>query len=123
SPHDADDLVQETFVRVHAGLPALRDATRLGAWLAAIAANVLADHGRGRALNVVSLDADRSLDALPDARPANGADTDLRAVVAGWIEDFLGRLEPDDAALLRAVELDGRAQVDVARELGLAPSG
>ncbi len=47
---------------------------------------------------------------------------ELEAAVAGWVEAFLARLDPEDAAILRSVDLEGRAQVDVARELGLAPS-
>ena len=136
SAHDADDLVQETFLRVQARLAGLRDGERLGPWVAAIAANVLADHGRARGRRADPLDPalegalEGALDAgaaacASPAEPATGGceDEDLRAAVAGWIEAFLGRLDPEDAAILRAVDLAGRAQVDVARELGLSPSG
>jgi RNA polymerase sigma-70 factor (ECF subfamily) len=49
SESDADDLVQETFLRVQARLGLLRERGRLDAWVSAIAANLLADHGRRRA--------------------------------------------------------------------------
>ncbi len=119
SAHDADDLVQETFTRVLARLSTLRAGERLDAWIGAIAAHALADHGRGRARRPTALAQgdDEAERAPPDD------DADLRFAVAGWIEAFLARLSPEDAALLRAVDLEGRAQVDVARELGLAPSG
>ncbi len=41
-----DDLVQETMLRVHQGLPALRDGRRLHAWVYRIARRALADHYR-----------------------------------------------------------------------------
>lgn len=114
SAHDADDLVQETFTRALAKLSSVRSRERVGAWLAAVAANVLADHRRSRRPAPLADD---------DELAAALEDEDLSAAVAGWIEPFLVRLDAADAALLRAVDLEGRAQIDVARELGLSPSG
>ena len=122
SSHDAEDLVQETFTRVQARLGALRDGERLDAWVGAIAANVLADHGRRQARRAAPLEESVAGREPKASSSCDGGDIDLRAAVAGWIEAFLHRLAPEDAAILRAVDLEGRAQVDVARELGLAPS-
>jgi RNA polymerase sigma-70 factor, ECF subfamily len=120
SAHDADDLVQETFLRVQARLASLRDGERLDAWVGAIAANVLADHHRRRAHGAQPLEDACSASSEPAAPQED--DVDLRLAVAGWLDAFLAGLEPRDAAILRAVDLEGRAQVDVAAELGLAPS-
>lgn len=117
SAPDADDLVQETFLRAQAGLGELRDAERLDAWLRAIAGNVLVDRRRRR--EPLPLDADDAPARTEDEDDAS----ELRRAVAGWIEAFLDRLGPEDAAVLRAVDLEGRSQAEVARELGLAPSG
>ena len=38
--HTADDLLQETFLRIHRGLPALGDGDRVAAWVYQIARNV-----------------------------------------------------------------------------------
>ncbi len=115
-----------TFLRVQSRLATLHDGERLGAWLGVVARHVLADHGRARRHATVSArDAEPGDAALehPAAQEADEGGAALTAAVAGWIEVFLGRLDADDAALLRAVELEGRAQVDVARELGLSRSG
>ena len=64
--HAADDLLQETFVRVHRHLPALADAERVVAWVYQIARNVVRDHFR----------TDRATNApvsLADADPAEEA--------------------------------------------------
>jgi len=122
SSHDAEDLVQETFLRVQGRLASVRDDERLEAWVGAIAANVLADHGRGRARQATRMQAAEESGVLGEPASAPEQDVDLRVAVAGWIEAFFARLAPEDAAILRAVELEGRAQVDVAREFGLAPS-
>lgn len=123
SRHDADDLVQETFLRVQAKLPSLRDGERLDAWVGAIAANALADHGRRRSREPAP-PGDARAGPPPEraAPPADEEDLELRRAVASWADAFLDRLARDDAALLRAVDMEGRAQVDIARELGIAPS-
>jgi RNA polymerase sigma-70 factor (ECF subfamily) len=43
---DADDLVQETFLRAWRRLPEFRDETRFGGWIFRILANLAADRGR-----------------------------------------------------------------------------
>ena len=45
---DADDLVQEVFLRVHAELPGLRDGAALPGWICTIARNLAADWARSR---------------------------------------------------------------------------
>src|SRR5688500_4501506 len=45
----AEDLVHETFVRAHRGLPALREPDRFAAWLLGIAHRVCKDWERKRA--------------------------------------------------------------------------
>ncbi|MEX1025476.1 MAG: sigma-70 family RNA polymerase sigma factor [Planctomycetota bacterium] len=117
NPADADDLVQETFARVQAGLGQLQDRERLDAWVGMIAGNALADHGRRAARRMATLEGNDV--SQPEA--ADEVET-LRQAVAGWIEPFLERLDPADAALLRAVDLERRSQAEVARELGLAAS-
>ena len=120
--HDAQDLVQETFLRVQAKLADLKGPERLGAWTSAIAANVLADHGRLRGRQPVQGGAEAEQDLARSAAVPSG-DENLNAVVAGWVQGFLEQLDPEDAVLLRAVEQEGRSQADVGRELGLSPSG
>jgi ATP-dependent DNA helicase RecG len=44
--HAADDLLQETFVRVHRNLSAVQETDRLAAWVYRIARNVIHDHHR-----------------------------------------------------------------------------
>ena len=44
--HAADDLLQETFVRVHRNIGTLQEADRLAAWVYRIARNVIHDHHR-----------------------------------------------------------------------------
>ena len=66
--HAADDLLQETFVRVHRNIGTLQEADRLAAWVYRIARNVIHDHHR-KATNPTV--------ALADADPVDDADDRL----------------------------------------------
>src|SRR5687768_2462359 len=53
---DAEDIVQDVFVRIHTRLDTLDDERKLTGWVYQIARNAIIDHYRGR----------RPLTALPD---------------------------------------------------------
>jgi len=113
---DAEDLVQETFIRVHERLDTLLDTASVRAWLGTIARNVLVDHRR-RATRTAEVSA---LDEPPQPEPDDG---NLDLTVAGWLEDHLRELEPADAEALRVVDLEGRTQKELAERAGLSLSG
>jgi RNA polymerase sigma-70 factor (ECF subfamily) len=113
---EADDLVQETFLRVHEHLDSLVDAPSLRAWVGRIARNVLADHARSRAGIAANV-------PTPDELPERADEPELQRTVAGWLAGHISELEHDDAELLRRVDLEGASQAALAAELGLSPSG
>jgi RNA polymerase sigma-70 factor, ECF subfamily len=115
SASDADDLLQETFVRVHERLESLVDAASVRAWVGTIARNVLGDHLRRRATRSP---------AEPEGELAAATTAaNLDPIVAGWLEAYLHELEPEDAAALRFVDLEGRTQAELAAREGLSLSG
>lgn len=114
--NEADDLVQETFLRVHQHLDALVEAPSLAAWIGRIARHVLADHARRGGTAATSV---FEPDELAQATP----EPDLERTVAGWLEGHISELDPADAALLRRVDLEGASQSTLASELGLSTSG
>ena len=84
--HVADDLLQETFVRVHRNVGTLQEADRLAAWVYRIARNVIHDHHRKAANSTV---------ALADADPAADCDDhlgQLRCQGAGWLDEMIRSL-------------------------------
>lgn len=113
--HAADDLVQETFLRIHRGLPKLDDAQRLGPWVFRIAHNVLVDHRR-RAKPVGELSADPP-DRLPDTDPP------AEKAVGRCVRAMVEQLPQPYRDALDAVELEGQTQVAYAALTGLSVSG
>ena len=47
-PEDAEDILQEVFIRIHEKLDTLRSTERLAPWLYALARNAVIDHLRRR---------------------------------------------------------------------------
>ena len=93
SVEDAEDLLQETFLRAWRHLGGFEGRSTLRAWLYRIATNACLDALDGRARRVLP----------PDLGPPTGADVDLapRTDVA-WLQPFPDQLlEPADAVVAR----------------------
>ena len=116
APADAvDDLVQEAFLRIHKGLPDLRDSERVAPWVFRICRSVLVDRAR-------RLRPEDELTVEP-AASGDGHESDATAVVAGWLPAFVDALPVTYREAVRLVELEGLSQKDAAQKLGLSPSG
>jgi RNA polymerase sigma-70 factor (ECF subfamily) len=114
--HVADDLLQETFLRIHRNLGTLHDADRLAAWVYQIARNVIHDHFRQSAKATVAL-ADDPVDE-GENRLGN-----LSSRANEWLGEMIGQLPDSYQEAVRWSELDGLPQQDVADRLGLSLSG
>jgi len=113
--HTADDLLQETFLRIHRGLAALGDGDRVAAWVYRIARNVVHDHHRRGATDQAPLGAD------PAATEDSPADPRSRA--GEWMDEMIRQLPEGYAEAVRMSEIDGLTQQGVADRLGLSLSG
>ncbi len=107
---EPEDVVQEVLARL-LGRAGEIPPGKAQAWALTSARNALIDlHRRRRA-------APLDVAAVP-APAAPEDDLDL----AACLRPLLDLLSPEDRALLEQVDARGRAQADLARELGLAPS-
>jgi RNA polymerase sigma-70 factor (ECF subfamily) len=114
--HAADDLLQETFMRVHRNIGALQDADRLAAWVYQIARNVVHDHHRKTANSTSTLaDAD---DVSDDAHDPHAG---CRSVP--WLEAMVQSLPDGYRQAVQMAEIEEQSQHVVADRLGLSLSG
>lgn len=113
--HVADDLLQETFVRVHRNLPSLQEADRLAAWVYQIARNVIHDHHRQATRTTVTLVDD----------PADDSDDRLGCLsrAGEWLGELVQQLPDGYRQAVQFSEIEGLPQQEVADRLGLSLSG
>jgi len=116
----AEDLLEETWLRLVTKASDLTDDTRLGPWLFTVARNLFASWCRHRAL-----DDDRILDlalswpgALPRESPFEAA---ARGEAERQIETAVARLPPRDREVLMLVGGEELSPSEAAAVLGLAP--
>jgi RNA polymerase sigma-70 factor (ECF subfamily) len=115
--HAADDLLQETFLRIHRNLGTLHDSDRLAAWVYQIARNVVRDHHR-KAVN--------STLALADVDPADDCDDHLNRLRwrgVEWLGAMIRSLPEGYREVLQLAEIEGLTQQEVAGKFGITLSG
>jgi RNA polymerase sigma-70 factor (ECF subfamily) len=128
-PAEAEDILQQVYLRLHQGLGDLKDLRRVTSWIVQVTRHAIADYYRSP----------RRRKELPA-----GLAGDLEAIrpmpdpSSGWPEEDAGRLRKELAACLRPmlkrlpreyreavtlVELEGLTQPAAAKRLGLSVSG
>ena len=108
---DVDDLLQDILIKTHAHLSDVRDPAALRAWLFQVARNATMDfyRSRGRAQAVHA----------DDLWYGEAEEASALADLEGCVTPFLAALPDADAALLRAVDLNGQSQKALAAEMGI----
>jgi RNA polymerase sigma-70 factor, ECF subfamily len=117
---DADDLLQDVFVRVVRHLGSLRGTDRPEAWLFQIARNALRDTLRARQRRdgrTESLETD--LPAEPDTEAVRQAEAEL----APCLTAMIARLAEPYRAAIELTSLQGLTQAHAARRAGISVSG
>jgi RNA polymerase sigma-70 factor, ECF subfamily len=110
SEPDADDVVQETWLRAMRAVPGFRWEAGFPSWLAAIALNC--------ARGLRRRDRRWSTTPLPDDTAGRGA---WRATEARLdLERALERVPPGYRAVLMLYDLEGRPHEEIAQRLGIA---
>jgi RNA polymerase sigma-70 factor, ECF subfamily len=118
---EVDDVVQDVFLRMQRGLPALRDDEKLGAWMYQVARSAIADSGRAHARRPVPSD---DLDEAPaDPEPDADRDRDVARALAGCVAVFVARLPSPYREAVTLVELDGLTAREAAERAAISVSG
>lgn len=128
---DADDVLQEVFLRIHEGASRLAQVEHVEAWLYAIARRAVADfyRTRGRRLTVASgLFEEGDEPADTDAAPSDNLSPyrgqhDVHEEVLSWLIPLIDDLPEHYRLPLRLADVEGRSQREVADTLGLSLSG
>ncbi|MCA9630466.1 MAG: RNA polymerase sigma factor [Myxococcales bacterium] len=114
----AEDLTQETFIRLARSAPRLAPDTRLDAWLFTVARNLARDHFRWRRLHR-ALTSDTSV-AESLTRPETPFARLATSQTGRRVELALAQLSDDERELLLSVGVSGSTPSELARTLGLS---
>jgi len=127
SRSEAEDLFQETFLRVYTHLDKFRPTGRFRPWVYRIATNLCKDHMKYRRRHrTVSLDNDcgcrenspRLADRIA-ARDPSPSDQARGSEMAGLIETAIGDLSTKHRSVFLMARYEGLSYDDIARSLGI----
>jgi len=116
---DAQDILQDVFVKIHQSVNQLKDETRLTAWVYQITRNVINDYYRQQ----------RETVELPDGLVDMEADVetavspDLTQEVAQWLRHMVAQLPSKQREAIQLVEFEGMSQRKMGQQLQLSVSG
>ena len=122
-PAKADDITQETLLRLTQRLHTLRDSERLEAWVFQIARNAVTDHFRATKESE-PFDEENHMSALESEkhRPLALEDERLRQAVAAYVRSVVENLPDPYRGALQLTEFEGVSQIDLAGKIGLSVS-
>lgn len=129
SEADAEDILQEVFVRIHQHAATVERSERLASWLFQITRNAIVDYYRAPRRRR-ELPGGVSDDLEQDWAYAMGASDDdgvglmaVRSELANCLRPMVAQLPPRYREAVTLVDLDGLPQKEAAARLGLSLSG
>jgi RNA polymerase sigma-70 factor (ECF subfamily) len=121
---DAEDIVQDVFVRMQHNIDTLSSADRLDAWAFRIARNTIADHYRSSDRRYLTREAAaKVMDGLGADGVGGEPPNDARAEMARCIAPMVRGLPDDYRRAIELTELEGMTQAAAAERLGLSVPG
>jgi RNA polymerase sigma-70 factor (ECF subfamily) len=127
SGSDAEDLFQETFIRVYTHLDKFRLTARFRPWVYKIATNICKDHFKYRSRHAhVSLEAEVGSDDRPEtlldrveSPTPNPSEVASATETAELLEAAIGRLPAKHRAVFLMAKYEGMPYDEIARTLGI----
>jgi len=113
---DAEDLLQEIFIKIHSSLGNLNDEKKLAPWIYQIVRNSLTDHYRKNGLPTSEFDEESS---VPSDTPEDSLYSDL----SGCLNVFIDRLPEKYREPLILSDIKGMKQKEIAELMNLSYSG
>ena len=119
SQPEAEDLTQETFIRVHRSLPSFRGEASLSTWIYRIATNVSHDHFRRSATRqakaAISLEETGSEgEWVPDETASSPEQVAAQSEMSDCVQSLIGRLPPSYRTVLVLHDLQGLKNREIA---------
>ncbi len=126
--HDAEDILQEVFVRIHSNLGSLKDTQSVTAWVYQVARNAIADYHRKRAtadgtVNKLTANINDDVQVPHQGEATEKQAAEAIAELSTCMEPLVRQLPEPYRQAITLTELNQLTQKDAAQELGLSVSG
>jgi RNA polymerase sigma-70 factor (ECF subfamily) len=118
---DAEDILQDVFVRIHANLGKLDSTRSVTAWVYSIARNAVTDHHRKKAADARTVN--RIAEGAAESFDEDDINDQATKEFSHCIEPLLGEVPQPYREAIELTELGGMTRKDAARQLGLSVSG
>lgn len=113
--NEADDILQEVFIKIHTKIDTLKDENKLHAWIYQIARNTINDHYR-------KIKPDSKIDDRFIEEETLEENESMIKIAEG-LHKFMDELPPNYCDAICKTEFEGLSQVEYAKEMGLSNSG
>lgn len=117
SEHDAEDILQDTFGKVHSGIGSLKNQDRLEPWLYQITRNTITDYYRRQSRAPLDL-AD-----VPEPEADEEATEEQLEELAACLRPMIDDLPEKYRRAIIATEYEGASQKELSEQLGMSLSG
>jgi RNA polymerase sigma-70 factor (ECF subfamily) len=124
----AEDLTQDTFIKINQGLPAFRSESQLSTWIYKIATNAAIDRMRSNsykqgATESYSLEVDLNEKDIPsEKRPHSTEEQVIRWEMNECIQGYISVLPENYWTVVVLSEMEGMKNAEIAEILGLSIS-
>lgn len=122
-PSLADDILQETFIKIHENIHLIKDETKICAWVYQIARNTINDYYRKdkTKLSEVQILPEEELNVV-DEMDGKLEDNPTEHIASG-LQRMINSLPEKYAQALNMVEIQGISQIELSKVLNISVSG
>lgn len=125
--NEAEDVLQDIFIRIHKGIDDLRHEDRVQSWVFGIARRALVDHYRKKGRDKeepagTDIKTEKNEDPTLDLNEFEG-EHDVHEEVLSWLIPMIDELPEKYGKPLKMADVEGKTQQEVADYLGLSLSG
>lgn len=127
SDSEAEDVLQDIFIRIHKGIDDLRNEDRVQSWVFGIARRALVDHYRKKGRDKEEpagsdIKKEEVEEPVLDLSEFEG-EHDVHEEVLSWLIPMIDELPEKYGQPLKMADVKGKTQQEVADHLGLSLSG
>lgn len=125
---EAEDILQDIFMRIHRGIDNLKQEDRVQSWVFGIARRAIADHYRKKSRDKENpggkdfADDESVEDPVFNLTDFEGTH-DVHEEVLSWLIPMIDELPKKYGKPLKMADVEGKTQQEVADEFGLSLSG